>query len=396
MAKILVVAYDTYHLETLSNILELSGFDIIRESDAKKVLEVAQNQNPSLIMLDIRMPEMSGYEIAKLLKSNDKTKETAVVIFSAEEKSGEVFKKVLEIGVEDFINITAGKEEILFRTRACLDRKKYINELKNTEIALRAAFDKVKETETQLIQAEKLNAVGQLASGVAHEVRNPLATALQAVNYLEKTVPYTKTDTFETLAVLKENIKRASEIVKLLLDFSKIGDLNLQSEDINSILEKSLELVKHTFKFEHIKIINETGKDVSRVLVDRNKIEQVFVNILLNAIEAMPKGGEIIIRSYDKQFEEIENGVGKRMDDYFGLGEKAVRVEIEDTGIGISEEYLKKVFDPFFTTKGSSGGIGLGLSVSQGIISLHRGLIDIKSKLGKGTKTIITLKIAEG
>jgi len=140
----------------------------------------------------------------------------------------------------------------------------------------------------------------------------------------------------------------------------------------------------------------ETKKDIPKVLADKNKLEQVFINILLNAVQSMPRGGKIIIRSYDKQLEEVKNGIGRRKEDYFQVGEKVVIVEIEDTGVGIPEENLKKIFDPFFTTKGPTGGAGLGLSVTRNIITMHKGLIDIESQTGKGTKVIITLKIAKG
>jgi signal transduction histidine kinase len=109
----------------------------------------------------------------------------------------------------------------------------------------------------------------------------------------------------------------------------------------------------------------------------------------------MPDGGRITFRTYDKESEEIRNSIGRRHGDPFQAGEKAVIVEIEDTGTGISEESMKKVFDPFFTTKGPREGTGLGLSVSRNIINMHKGLIDVKSQVGKGTRMMIALKIAE-
>jgi len=395
MSEILIAANDICHLDSVSNTLELRGYDVIRERDAKKVLEIAQNRKPSLIILDTDIPEINGYEIAKLLKSNPITKDMSILIFSAKEKSREMFKKALEVGAEDFINIPTTDEEIFLRVKVCLDRKKYIDELKNTDLAMRAAFDKIKETQAQLIQAEKLNAIGQLASGVAHEVRNPLAIALQSANYLEQTLPIEKKDVSETLNLLKSSIKKASDIITLLLDFSKTGNINLQPKDINSILESSLELVQHRMKFKNIKITKEFKTDIAKVLVDKNRIEQVFVDVLLNSIEAMPKGGEIIIRTFEEQLEKPENGIGRRTEDHFALGEKAVRVEIEDTGVGISEEDLKRMFEPFFTRKNATGGIGLGLVVSRNIINLHHGLISVTSKIDKGTKVTVTLKIAK-
>jgi signal transduction histidine kinase len=110
----------------------------------------------------------------------------------------------------------------------------------------------------------------------------------------------------------------------------------------------------------------------------------------------MPEGGRIIVRLYDKIFEKPGDGVGRRTEDTFKIGERAVIVEIEDSGVGIPEEYFKKVFDPFFTTKGPRQGSGLGLSVSRNIIETHKGLIDITSRVNRGTKVTVTLKIAGG
>jgi two-component system NtrC family sensor kinase len=260
---------------------------------------------------------------------------------------------------------------------------------------LRKAYEKLKQTQDLLIQAERLNAVGKLASGVAHEVKNPLGVIAQGINYLEKKIPAKKEETFEIVKLIKESIKRADNIVRSLLDFSKVTNLSLKPEDINFILEHSLSLLKQRIQSQKIEIIREMKSDIPVVLVDRNKIEQVFINIFLNAIQAMSEGGKIIIRSYDEQLVGVKNGVGRRAGDHFKLGERAVTVEIEDTGMGISEENLKRIFNPFFTTKGKSGGTGLGLSVSRNIITMHRGLMKIKSQEGKGTNVIITLKIAE-
>ena len=270
-----------------------------------------------------------------------------------------------------------------------------ITKRKKMEEKLQRAFTRLNETQNQLIQAEKLNAIGQLASGVAHEVRNPLGVILQGVNYLENKISSKGKNVQEILTMLKESVRRADKIIKDLLDFSRAANLALHPEDINSILESSLNLVKVRFKFVNIKFVLKMKKDLPLILGDKNKLEQVFINILLNACQAMPEGGKVIIRSYDKQLEEIKKGIGRRGVDNFRTGERAVVVEIEDNGIGIPEENLMKVFDPFFTTNSACGGSGLGLSISCNIIEMHRGLIEIKSQTGKGTKVIITLKIVK-
>lgn len=265
---------------------------------------------------------------------------------------------------------------------------------KDTEESLRKAYAKLQEIQDQLIRAEKLNAIGQLASGVAHEVRNPLTVIMQGINYLESRLSAKEGDILETLTMLKNKINKVGNIINSLLDFSRGSSLALKAEDINSILETSLASVKTRLRFNNIDTMIEIRKDVPKVLADKNKLEQVFINIILNAVEAMPDGGKLVIRSFDKKLEEIRDGIGRRSQDSFRLGEKALIVEIEDTGIGISEENLKRIFEPFFTTKGQ-GGTGLGLYVAVNIIHMHSGLTYIGSKLGQGTKVTVILKVAE-
>lgn len=266
---------------------------------------------------------------------------------------------------------------------------------KKKALELEKSYKQLKETQDILIQAEKMNAVGQLASGVAHEVKNPLGVIIQGINYLEtKFASLEQTDITEVFNMINDSVKRADEIMRTLLDFSRATELEMRPEDINSILETSLVLVQHRIKKGNIEIIKQLKRDLPNVMVDRRKIEQVFINIFLNATQAIPERGRIIIRTYDTQLEEIKNGIGRREEDYFRLGEKAVIVEVEDTGIGIPQENLRKIFEPFFTTKGPREGTGLGLSVTRNIIDLHRGLINVESQVGKGTKIIIVLRIA--
>jgi PAS domain S-box-containing protein len=270
-----------------------------------------------------------------------------------------------------------------------------ITERKQAEEELRKAYIKLKETQDQLIQAEKLNAVGLLASGVAHEVRNPLGIMIQGVNYLEKKIAPKDKDISETLDMIKNSIKRADKVIRGLLDFSKATTLHLHPENINSILENALILIKNQPGFKNIEIVKDLKADIPGISVDKNKIEQVCINILLNAAQAMHEGGKIIIRSYDKILKEAVKGPGERDENHFKAGERAVIIEFEDTGVGIPEESINKIFDPFFTTKSPRGGTGLGLSVSLSIINMHKGLIYAQSQVGKGTKITVILKMAK-
>ena len=275
---------------------------------------------------------------------------------------------------------------------------KDITERRQAEERLQKAYTELRETQAQLIQTEKMDAVGRMASGVAHEVKNPLGIILQGINYFEGEIPPTQKGNYEMLQMMKDSIKRADSIVGALLDFSRMEELHMKPEDINSILENSALLIQHEMKLKNIEVIKDFGKDLPKVLIDKGKMEQVFVNVFSNAIHAMPKGGKLFIRTYRKQFNEIRFRVGRRKagEDYFLPKEFAVITEIEDTGVGIPEDVSRKIMDPFFTTKKTGEGTGLGLSIVHKIIDMHRGFIDIKSKTGKGTKVAIALKISRG
>ncbi|MBU4419313.1 MAG: hypothetical protein KJ594_05490, partial [Candidatus Omnitrophica bacterium] len=173
-------------------------------------------------------------------------------------------------------------------------------------------------------------------------------------------------------------------------------ELNVVPVDINSIIEDAVILTHYSNREGKIEIVKELGKDLPQVLVDRQKIEQVLVNVNLNALQAMPKGGTLFLRTYLAEFNRLQAGGENKNGDPLLPVKKAVIIEIEDEGVGISEENLKNVFRPFFTTKEEAMGVGLGLSVAKDVIAMHNGQIEIKSKLNQGTKVIITLVVEGG
>jgi signal transduction histidine kinase len=257
---------------------------------------------------------------------------------------------------------------------------------------LKIAYDELKEMQDKLTQLEKLKAIGQLASGVAHDMRNPLGIIIQGVSYLEQIIPPSEKEQLETLSMVRDSAQRADGIVTSLLDFSRATKLELHPEDIGSILENCLNLVRSELK--HVTVASEIQKGLPKVPVDKNKLMQVFINLFINASHAMPEKGSLTIRCFLKAMQGTK-GAGGNPDISFASGEKVVIVEVEDTGAGISEENLKRIFDPFFTTKRLGRGTGLGLSVSQNIVNLHKGLLEIESQVGKGTKATVTLRVSK-
>ncbi|HAZ10820.1 MAG TPA: hypothetical protein DCY56_06930 [Candidatus Omnitrophica bacterium] len=393
--KILLIEDNPDHIEITKRILRKTSEDYQLDSamDSREGLKMIFEGSYDAVLCDYRLPDSTALDVLKEINNKNKKVPFIVVTALGNEK---VAVDMMKEGAYDYIVKDVLYSDALDMViKKAIDRYRVNKEKERLEKEVIKAYRELKETQGQLIQAEKLSAVGQLASGVAHEVRNPLGIILQGVNYLEKKISAKETDIYEILIMLKDNVKRADKIVNALLDFSRAASLDLKPEDVNSILEVSISLVRTRFKFENIDVIMETKQDMPSALADKNKLEQVFINLLLNAIQAMPAGGKIIIRTYDKILEEIKKGIGRREDDCFRVGEKAIIIEIEDTGSGISEENLKKIFDPFFTTKGPAGGAGLGLSVTQNIINEHKGFISVESQIGKGTKLTVILHAAE-
>ena len=285
-----------------------------------------------------------------------------------------------------FWDITAQK-----RFEQQLQRKN--DELALSEAALRKANEDLKSAQMQLIQAEKMESIGTLAAGVAHEVKNPLAILQMGVNYLSKKLPGGDENLAMVLQEMKEAITRADSITRGLLDFAASKQLAVKREDFNQLISDTLKMVRHELNKKRIELVREFTEPLPKVAVDKTQIQQVFVNIFVNAVHAMPEGGTLTVRTFAKQMTETTHNEGSRSSAHLWVGDTAVVAEVEDTGSGIPQEHLVKIFDPFFTTKPTGVGTGLGLPVSRKIVELHGGTIDIKNKPdGKGVRVTVLLK----
>jgi PAS domain S-box-containing protein len=282
-------------------------------------------------------------------------------------------------------------EEGLFYTGIIRD----ITERKQAEAKLKQASTELQAMQLQLIQAEKMESVGRLAAGVAHEVKNPLSIILMGANYLSDQVATDDDVARNILQDMDNAVRRADSVIRGLLDFSAPSALSLNVEELNFVVEQSLLLVKHEMDKSHVRAVKELTENLPAVKLDKGKIEQVFVNIFMNAVHAMPGGGTLTVRTYAKQLTEIGHNVGSRKADHFRIGDTVLVAEVEDTGTGIPPDQLTKIFDPFFTTKPTGKGTGLGLSVTSKIVALHGGTIDIRNREEGGARVTITLKAQE-
>ncbi|MDD5244990.1 MAG: PAS domain S-box protein [Syntrophorhabdaceae bacterium] len=265
-------------------------------------------------------------------------------------------------------------EDITLRKQAEEKLHTLLSELESKNKELRKAYEDLKMSEAMLIQSEKMASLGQLSAGIAHELKNPLSIILQGIAYVQSSVE--DSTLIDACERIKKSAIRADIVIQNLLSFSRQTPPSFTEADMNILIEEALAMVEHQMNLQNIEIIRNYSHRISAVLADDNQIKQVFINVFINASEAMKGGGAITITT--------TTGSGKD-------GEPCVEVAITDTGTGIPEEIINNVLDPFFSTKKGSGGTGLGLSVTKGIIDRHHGSIAISSKEGAGTTVTITL-----
>ena len=234
-----------------------------------------------------------------------------------------------------------------------------------------AAFNKmageIESRQEELVQSRKIAAIGTFTSGIAHELNNPLNNIyLTAETLLEDGASLVETESKELLLDILNQADRASDIVKNLLDFSRSEQPSVAALKVATVVNSTLKLVRNQIMLAGITLETDIPQDLPPIKGNLRNLEQVFLNLLLNAIQAMPSGGTITIRA------------SRDVADY-------VRIDVSDTGVGIKPEDLGHIFDPFFTTKGVGRGTGLGLSVSYGIVKKQGGYIEVKSHLNEGT-----------
>lgn len=293
-----------------------------------------------------------------------------LTIFSTEHK-GERFKKTVHEGIKQTYSV-----EVVSKSGETRYAILSISPIRGSEgkiaevLGIAKDITEQKRFEQQIAHTEKMSAIGQLAAGIAHEINNPLGGILNCLYNLRKNKfsPERKEEYYKSM---EDGIHRVKKIVSQLLDFSQQHEPEFTSVDINNLIEEVLFLLNYAFSKNGIKVEKMFDPNLPMLMLDRHKIQQVFTNIFLNAVQAIEGKGEITVKT------KLENGW--------------CYVDIADTGNGIPPNILPRIFDPFVTTKDVGKGTGLGLSVSKGIVEMHDGKIDVKSEIGKGS--VFTIKL---
>ncbi|PKP17102.1 MAG: hybrid sensor histidine kinase/response regulator, partial [Bacteroidetes bacterium HGW-Bacteroidetes-22] len=363
-----------------------------------QVLNSVAISPPDLILLDIHMPEMNGYETCKKLKENPELRDIPVIFISA---LTETFSKVtaFEAGGVDYITKPFHDEEVKARIQTHFL-------LRRRTLELEKALFEIKQVQTKLVLSEKMASLGVLSAGIAHEINNPINFVYAGINSLIKhfaALNHAINELIDTsrlpdeskvksideileeshlrkrlkvIPELAEDVKtgaiRTTEIVKGLRLFARSDGEKKVPARIEESVEAALLLLKNKYK-NRIEIIRLFEEDLPLVKCHPGQLTQAFVNIIHNAVDAIEDRGTITI--------EIT------------LTESQIRIIIRDTGIGMSSDIQTKIFDPFLTTKSVGSGMGLGLAITHGIIEKHRGTIFVESKENKGTSFTITLPV---
>lgn len=253
-----------------------------------------------------------------------------------------------------------------------------ITKLKEAEAALKQAYEDLQKAQQQLVQSEKLAALGRFSAGVAHEVKNPLGVILGGVEFLRLKFKdqASDEDLKMTLGMIEESVTRADTIVRDLLKFARPSALKREPVKAQELLEGTLSLMTYSGALKNVAVVRQYAAEAPAVLVDRNQIQQVLLNLAMNSVDAMNQKGQLTVAT----------SAATLMDRV-----PMCLLQVTDTGEGISKENLAKLFEPFFTTKRDKKGTGLGLSVSKTIVEGHGGRLTIESELGKGTTVTVAL-----
>jgi hypothetical protein len=322
-------------------------------------------------------------------------------------------QKISEGDFSQKIEVTSKNEigQLISSFNRMIERLKDNQEsLDNHLASLESANKQLKQAQEELIRTEKLASIGRFAAGVAHEVGNPLGAILGYTSILEKN-GIDREESKDYLKRIEKEIERINRIVRELLDFSRPSKFEIHDVDLNKAVENTLSLISYQKNFKNVETRLELQPNLPMIKGDESQLSQVLINIILNGIDAMPKGGTLEIHTGEYVVEDIfprwlhlpfarrRKGDPEELDYFhlrkadplsslltkFSKGDRLVRIRISDTGIGIKKEDLKRIFDPFFTTKSPDKGTGLGLSISLRIVESMGGEIKVESEIEKGT-----------
>lgn len=383
-ARVLIVDDEPANATLLQKVLEREGYtDLVATTSPLEALDLFGSFSPDIVLLDLMMPQMDGFEVLGNMRAvaPGPGGPVPVLVLTADVSPG-TKKRALTSGANDFLTkpfdhgeVAARVSNLLETRRLHIELARYTDRLEE-EVAARTR--ELHETEGRLFQSQKMDAVGQLAGGIAHDFNNLLAVIINyAILLLEDMAPD------DPLREDVEEIKRAGEsaatLTRQLLAFSRKEVVQREVLELNDVVRGMEKLLYRTIG-ENIELIVDLSASLPRTRLDPGQLEQVLLNLAVNARDAMPDGGTLTIKTFaasmDPEF--VAQHPGAYPGDY-------VCLRLSDTGTGMTDEVQARVFEPFFTTKERGVGTGLGLATVYGVVKQADGYIDLESHVGRGT-----------
>jgi two-component system, NtrC family, sensor kinase len=367
--RLLLVDDETSFLNTIAKRMKKRGINAELATSGEQCLSILENQPIDVVVSDVKMPGMDGIYLLKQIK--EKYSDTEVILLTGQASTQDGVEGI-KTGAFDYLTKPIELEHLLGKIQQAFDKILYKHE-KKREAEYRAKL------EQQMIVTERLASIGTLATGVAHEINNPLAIIKEAAGYMGQLLKKKEAEDFAFkkqfelgISKVETGIDRARRITHKLLGFVKKNESVSSDVDVKELLNEVFELLKREALFKDIQMLPDTGDSSFIIRTDPYQLRQVLLNLVANAIHATGTHGTIT--------------VSLKQD-----GDNMVVITVMDTGEGIAKENLKKIFDPFFSTKSPGQGTGLGLFVSNNIMRKLGGTIEVESRLGQGTTFFVKI-----
>jgi len=371
-AIILIVDDVAANRETLCALLDTQDYRLVEAAGGSAALRLAAETPPDLVLLDVMMPGMDGYEVCRRLRADARLAEVPVIMVTALDDQASRLAGI-NAGADDFVTKPFNCAELRARVRTITRLNRYRRLLEAQELTLRA---------------QRLENIGMLAAGIAHDFNNALAPIVIAVPFVRQHV--TNPDSLRFLNIVEKSAERGAALMRQLLSFARGGNDQHIVLQARHVLRDLAELAQATFP-KAIRVETMLPGELWPIQGNVTQIHQVFLNLCINARDAMPQGGELTLTAANCTLDATAAaGIPDARPGDF------LTVEVRDTGTGIPPEVLARIWEPFYTTKGEGKGTGLGLSTVRGILHQHDGFVTVQTRMNHGTAFMVYLPAAEG
>lgn len=397
--KVLAVEDDPLYADLIRHLLRrdrVATYELRWAKSLAEALIVVESEVIDVVLADLHLPDSAGMDtVSRLLERGG---DVPVVVLTGVDDD-QVGSEAVRRGAQDYLVKQEVRGGILGRVlRYAIERRAAESREQRRVGDLEAAYAELERTQGMLLESERISAIGQMASGLVQEVKNPLTLVSQMIDYLDRTVlgaeavPRADSEIARRLDAMREAVARADAIIQELVEFSQPDRPRLERTDIEKVVRRAAEFAASQRKGAPVDVRIESEVPGLSVVTDRRKLSQVVLNLLMNAIQASESGSSVGVRvQYMRNPQATDDPHTVRAGSALPQGSTAVVCDVVDEGRGIPRDLLPRVFDPFFTTKPAGEGVGLGLAVSRRMIEQLGGYVEISSRLGSGTRARVVL-----